>query len=165
MARVHEEIARLAEASAHDLRIEWRRHYRAEPLVRLSRDLLLRGVAYKLQEREHGGLSQMAKRTLRHLATKMENGDGDCVASTRPLAPGARLVRDWRGRSHTVTVLEDGFEYEGERYRSLSRIAKLITGVHWSGPRFFGLAGAQTRKPESIAVAAVVGMEASDGEG
>jgi hypothetical protein len=64
-----------------------------------------------------------------------------------------------------VTVLEDGFEYEGERYRSLSRIAKLITGVHWSGPRFFGLAGAQTRKPESIAVAAVVGMEASDGEG
>jgi hypothetical protein len=162
VARVDEEIARLAEASAHDLRIEWRRYYRAEPPVRLSRDLLLRGVAYKLQEREHGGLSQMAKRTLRHLATKMENGDGDCVASPRPLAPGARMVRDWRGRSHTVTVLEDGFEYEGERYRSLSRIAKVITGVLWSGPRFFGLTKDRTTVPAPVGA---IGIGGGDGQG
>jgi hypothetical protein len=55
------------------------------------------------------------------------------------LKTGTRLVRQWRGHSHTVLVREDGFEYEGQRYRSLSMIAERITGAHWSGPRFFGL--------------------------
>ena len=55
------------------------------------------------------------------------------------LKPGARLVREWRGRTHTVTVTEDGFEYAGTSYPSLTKIAKKITGAHWSGPRFFGL--------------------------
>ena len=57
------------------------------------------------------------------------------------LKPGARLVREWRGQSHTVIVLEDGFEWQGKRWRSLSAIAREITGAHWSGPRFFGLNG------------------------
>jgi hypothetical protein len=55
------------------------------------------------------------------------------------LKTGARLVRQWRGRTHSVLVLEDGFEYEGQRYRSLTMIADRITGAHWSGPRFFGV--------------------------
>ena len=56
------------------------------------------------------------------------------------MKPGTKLVREWHGHAHTVNVLEDGFEYRGERYPSLTRIARRITGVHWSGPRFFGLA-------------------------
>lgn len=59
----------------------------------------------------------------------------------RKLTPGTRLVRDWHGAGHTVTVLDDGFEYGGKRWKSLTAIAKAITGAHWNGPRFFGLAG------------------------
>jgi len=55
------------------------------------------------------------------------------------LKAGARLIREWRGRTHTVTVMEDGFEYAGTNYLSLTKIARKITGAHWSGPRFFGL--------------------------
>ena len=61
---------------------------------------------------------------------------------------GARLVREWRGRTHTVTVTEEGFQYDGRHYPSLTQIARAITGAHWSGPRFFGL-----KKPEREALA------------
>ena len=63
------------------------------------------------------------------------------VAVPRKLTPGTRLVRDWHGTGHTVTVLEKGFAYEGREWRSLSAIAKAITGAHWNGPKFFGLPG------------------------
>ena len=63
------------------------------------------------------------------------------------LKPGVRLVREWRGRTHTVTVTEDGFEYAGTRYPSLTKIAKKITGAHWSGPRFFGLPTSGAERP------------------
>jgi hypothetical protein len=164
MADLRDEIARLTEASAHELRIEWRRHYRSEPPVRLSRDLLLRGVAYKLQEHAEGGLSQMAKRTLRRWAARLDEDGPPPVAPATALTPGARLVRAWRGRSYAVTVLEDGFEYDGERCRSLSQIAKLITGVHWSGPRFFGLTK-DREKIASVAATDAVSREIDDGEG
>src|SRR5580700_8003659 len=66
---------------------------------------------------------------------------------TLSLKPGAGLVREWRGRTHTVTVTEDGFEYAGTSYPSLTKIAKKITGAHWSGPRFFGLPVASVLRP------------------
>jgi Protein of unknown function (DUF2924) len=65
------------------------------------------------------------------------------------LKPGARLVREWHGRTHTVTVTEDGFEYAGMSYPSLTKVAKKITGVHWSGPRFFGLTPAGAPRPSN----------------
>ena len=65
------------------------------------------------------------------------------------LKPGARLVREWGGRTHTVTVTEDGFEYAGTSYPSLTKIAKKITGAHWSGPRFFGLLAAGAERPSN----------------
>ena len=164
MADPRDEISRLTEASTHELRIAWRRHYRADPPLRLSRDLLLRGVAYKLQERAEGGLSQMAKRTLRRWAERLAEAGEKSVTPATALTPGARLVREWRGRSHAVTVLEDGFEYDGERYRSLSQIAKRITGVHWSGPRFFGLTK-DREKIASVAATDAVSREALHGEG
>lgn len=140
----HNELARLASLSTHDLRIEWLRHFPGEPPRGLSRDLLLRAITCKVQERGLGGLSQAAKRTLRQVAEQMtkEGARGDLnLAPT--FSPGVRLVRDWHGRAHGVLVLEDGFEYQGERYRSLAQIASRITGAHWSGPRFFGLAWAK----------------------
>ena len=123
------------------LRAEWRRLFRAHPPKRVSRDLLMLGVAWKIQEQAHGGLGAATKRRLADLAKTMEkNGDvtRDRVTCFKP---GARLVREWHGEAHTVIVLEDGFQWKGTRWRSLSVIARKITGVHWSGPRFFGLNG------------------------
>jgi len=123
------------------LRTEWRRLYRAHPPKRVARDLLVLGVAWKIQEQAYGGLGVATKRRLADLATAMEQ-DGDLARSrVARFKPGAKLIREWRGETHTVIVLEDGFEWQGKRWRSLSVIAREITGAHWSGPRFFGLTG------------------------
>lgn len=139
------ELARLA-----DLTIFWRRLHRAQPPMRLSRDLLLRGITYKLQERPLGGLS---KATLRKLESICDKSTPDKPpAAPVSLKPGTRLVREWRGVTHSVLVHSDGFEWNGERYGSLTLIAEQITGAHWSGPRFFGLRrlpGASSKSAEN----------------
>lgn len=122
-----------------DLQAEWKRLYRIDPPTRMSRELLMLGVGWKIQERIKGGLRKATKRRLADLAKALEN-DGD-VSHSRvvQLRPGTRLVREWGGQSHTVIVREDGFEWKGQLWRSLSAIAREITGARWSGPRFFGL--------------------------
>ncbi len=120
---------------------EWRRLYRAPAPKRVARDLLMLGVAWKVQEQAHGGLGAATKRRLADLAKTMER-DGDVTRNrVAHLKPGAKLIREWRGEIHTVIVIEEGFEWNGRHWRSLSVIAREITGVHWSGPRFFGLNG------------------------
>jgi Protein of unknown function (DUF2924) len=99
---------------------------------------MIRGLANQLQERADGGSSRALQRRLQLLTGEFEKGP----RSFRPgivLKSGATLVRQWRGHTHTVLVSEDGFEYAGHRYRSLTVIAEKITGAHWSGPRFFGV--------------------------
>jgi Protein of unknown function (DUF2924) len=121
------------------LRAAWRRLYRAHPPKRVARDLLLLAVAWKIQEQVHGGLGATTKRRLADLAATLER-DGDVTRNrVARLRPGAKLVREWRGETHTVIVREDGFEWKGRHWRSLSAVAREITGGHWSGPRFFGL--------------------------
>jgi Protein of unknown function (DUF2924) len=139
MGDLDSEIAALPALSALELRVAWRALRCGEPTAGSSRDLLLREIAYKLQERAHGGLAPAIKRRLRALT----NGAG-ALAPALLLKPGTHLLREWQGRTHTVIVLDDGFEYEGERHRSLTQIARRITGAHWSGPRFFGLRKSQT---------------------
>jgi hypothetical protein len=121
-----------------ELRREWRRLYNHDS-PRISRDLLILGIAYRQQEIEHGGLGKATLRKLQTLAKTLRTTGRIGPTSSLTLKPGARLVREWRGRTHTVTVFEDGFEYGGVSYPSLTKIAKKITGAHWSGPRFFGL--------------------------
>jgi hypothetical protein len=106
----------------------------------LSRDLLERAIGYRRQELEHGGLGKATRRKLETIAKAIRSTGRVSATPALSLKPGARLVREWQGRTHTVTVVEDGFEYGGEIYPSLTSIAKKITGAHWSGPRFFGLA-------------------------
>jgi hypothetical protein len=108
------------------------------PPLGLSRDLMIRGLADKLQQRAHGGPSRALQRRLQILAGEFEKGTRSFDLGN-VLKTGATLVRQWRGHIHTVLVREDGFEYEGRRYRSLTMIAEQITGAHWSGPRFFGV--------------------------
>ena len=131
-----DEIAGLLDRSTPDLRLAWREFHRAGPPLGLSRDLLIRAVAYELQQRAHGGLSLALRRRLQSLAGASEKG---AVDPGIVLKTGTTLVRQWRGHTHTVLVHRDGFEHEGQRYRSLTAIAEQITEAHWSGPRFFGL--------------------------
>jgi hypothetical protein len=127
-----------AGASLDELRREWRRLYHHDP-PRISRDLLVLGIAYRLQEIKHGGLGKATLRKLRTLAKTLRTNGRIGPTPSLSLKPGSRLVREWRGRAHTVTVTEDGFEYAGANYPSLTKIAREITGAHWSGPRFFAL--------------------------
>jgi hypothetical protein len=127
-----------ASASLDELRREWRRLYHRDP-PKISRDLLVLGIAYRLQEIKHGGLGKATVRKLQTLAKTLRATGRVGPTPSLSLKPGARLVREWRGRTHTVTVTEDGFEYAGTNYPSLTKIAREITGAHWSGPHFFAL--------------------------
>jgi hypothetical protein len=136
---VEAEIPDLRDRSTQELRLAWRKWHRTEPPPGLSRDLLIRALAYDLQERAHGGPSSRSlRRRLQTLARATEKG-ALSDASGGLLKTGTTLVHQWRGHTHTVLVHNDGFEHEGRRYRSLTVIAERITGAHWSGPRFFGL--------------------------
>src|SRR5262249_38694447 len=128
-------IAGLLDRSTPELRLAWRQLHRAGPPLGLSRDLLIRALAYDLQERAHGGPRAAMRRRMRILAAGLDKGANTGVVRKT----GTTLWGAWRGRAHRVLVQKDGFEYEGQRYRSLTVIAERITGAHWSGPRFFGL--------------------------
>ena len=134
------EIARLEGLTTETLREEWRRLNQTPPPKRLSRELLMRGITYTLQESAFGGL---AKRTLRKLEAPSEHSEPTMNRRSRQprraFKAGTRLVREWQGQTYTVVILEKGVEWRGQQYRSLSVVAREITGAHWSGPRFFGL--------------------------
>jgi Protein of unknown function (DUF2924) len=147
-------IALLNELKAHQLRDEWRRLHRGQP-PRPSRDLLIRTIAYRMQELACGGLSKATQRKLAVLSKELKLKGSVVVTPDLSLRPGARLVREWRGRTYTVIVTENGFEYTGEIFPSLTKkIAHVITGAHWCGPRFFGLIRKRTSNDQSQSDAA-----------
>ena len=138
LSDVEAEIAGLFDRSIQELRLAWRKLHRTEPPFGISRDLLIRALAHQLQEQSYGGTGRALRLRLQSLTGERER-HGAFFDPAVVLKTGTTLVRQWRGHTHAVFVRENGFEYEGERYRSLSVIAKRITGAHWSGPRFFGL--------------------------
>ncbi|MDP9421362.1 MAG: DUF2924 domain-containing protein [Pseudomonadota bacterium] len=127
--RITEEVRALEALDLHGLRDEWRRRYGEPPKMR-SRELLARLLAWRIQADAFGGLDATTIRLLK----------SDMLPSPKPLlAPGTRLARDWQGRRHEVDVLDKGFRYNGADFRSLSEVARTITGTRWNGLRFFGL--------------------------
>jgi hypothetical protein len=132
-------LVRLSEVTIFELRGEWRRLHRTPPPTRLSRDLLIRGITYKLQERAYGGLSTAIARKLERAAADPPGRGAAKPMQPISLRPGTRLVREWHGVTHTALIHADGIEWRGQRYHSLSVVARKITGARWSGPRFFGL--------------------------
>jgi hypothetical protein len=138
VTEVNRQIAELLDRSTQELRIAWLQLHRTGPPQGLSRDLLIRALAHQLQERAAGGASRALRRRLQTLAAELEKSSASFDPGIAPRT-GTTLVRQWRGHAHTVLVRGDGFEYEGQHYRSLTVIAERITGAHWSGPRFFGL--------------------------
>jgi Protein of unknown function (DUF2924) len=105
-----------------------------------SRELLVNAIAWHLQARQHGGLTPAVQRKLERLAAAIDRGvPVRALTASERLRPGMSLERAWRGETHSVTVLAGGFAYRGQRYLSLSQIARRITGTRWNGPAFFGL--------------------------
>jgi len=146
---VLKQLADLDRLDVAALRKRWRALCGTEPPATCKRKHLVRRLAYRVQELAFGGLADETKARLRQVADENPLGGlrrrrGRRVRHSSVPVAGTQLIREWRGRRCEVTVLRDGFEFEGRRYRSLSAIAKTITGAHHSGPRFFGLQ--QTRK-------------------
>jgi len=132
-------ITALQQMTSAALKIEWETLYHSQPPPSIHRVLLMQAISFKYQEGLFGGLSPVMKRKLKGLATQLENNNLQPFDPGINLKSGARLIREWHGKSYSVTVLEEGFDFNGQTYSSLSKIAKKITGTTWSGPRFFGI--------------------------
>ncbi len=138
------EIAALPKMNLAQLQAKWRRGLKQAPPSHIRKQLLVPLLAYKLQEQAYGGLKPEIRRRLRELANSFNRNPKTAakrLADPIHIKSGTRLIRQWEGKTHQVTVGESGFEYNGESYKSLSAIARLITGTRWSGPLFFGLTG------------------------
>jgi hypothetical protein len=138
-ALLEQDIEALADLSRPGLVERWRCHYRGDPPKGISSRLLIRAAAYAMQERRYGGLKPATKRRLRKIADGTREGRCRGRKAMPRLQPGTRLIREWQGVTHVVEAVERGFVWNGEWHRSLSAIARAITGARWSGPRFFGL--------------------------
>lgn len=135
-------LAALKAMSAPDLKAQWRELFDAEPPL-YNRRFLESRLAYRIQELAYGGLKPETVRRLERLGEELDGGKRDTRrirADIRPIA-GTRLIREWQGVEHAVTVTADGFEWQGRPYKSLSAIARAITGTRWNGWVFFGLKG------------------------
>ena len=146
------EIKDLDRLSRAELRVLWEREFGGKAPPSLGRDILALGIAYARQERRYGGIAKpVAKELDRLLARVLRAGTTDTPQPpTTPLPrSGTILVREWRGTTHHVTVVEDSFLWNGKAYRSLSSIARIITGTNWNGPRFFGMREVKNKTSEN----------------
>lgn len=154
--KIEQEVAALCDLSRDELVERWEVAHGCSPPKGVKRGLLERSAAWHLQAKRFGGWSRFTKQVLRASNTTREavplRRQAASVGAAReeaagkhafvpktPPAAGTRLMREWNGRMHLVDVTDKGFVFDGKAYRSLTAIAKRITGVHWSGPRFFGL--------------------------
>jgi len=130
----------LCELPRAELRERWQALYGSPPPAQISRKLLLRAIAYRMQEEIYGGLSAKTRRQLARVAQDLAAGRSPKAPATK-IKPGTRLLREWQGVVHEVIVLENSVQYRDKDWPSLSAVAREITGARWSGPRFFGLKG------------------------
>lgn len=135
------ELAILPSLTREELLVRWHQYYDPDPPFKISRELLVMSIAYRMQELVYGGLDPAKRRYLLSVAADLKAGKR--ITDYPLFKPGTRLLREWKGATHEVTILEQGVLYKGRRYRSLSEVAKLITGAHWSGPLFFGMKAAR----------------------
>ena len=138
---VEKRIAALATLSKSALCDLWKQFFHFDPSSDLRRDLMIPILAYRIQEQAFGALGARTRERLRQLSLAFEKGT-DSVTGAPRIRPGTRLVRQWGDQVHLVNVQVNGYEYQGTRYRSLSEIARRITGTRWSGPLFFGIKNA-----------------------
>ena len=137
---IQKKIAELEALDTAGLRMLWAKVFGRAAPTSMRRDLLLRALAYHVQEQELGGLKPVLRRRLARAAQDLGLGQAPTASPPRVKA-GTRLLREWQGIVHEVIVLEDGVRYRDRTWRSLSAVAREITGARWSGPLFFGLKG------------------------
>ncbi len=137
-------LAALKRMSVRELKAEWEALF-AAPAPNNSRGYLEMRLAWRIQELALGGLSRETRKILDLLADEIDGNSGRKAIIADPRNPviGTRLVREWDGVEHTVTVMRDGFEWQGRRFKSLSAAARAISGSNWNGYRFFGLGDAR----------------------
>lgn len=135
---VSTQIAGLAGLNKQQLSSLWREEFGKEIPPHLRKPLIVSVLCYRIQEKEFGGLSHAARKRLREIAASLAHSKRARVRADPAIEVGSRLVRSWHGEVHEVNVTEAGFEYRGKSYRTLSKIAREITGTQWSGPLFFG---------------------------
>jgi hypothetical protein len=136
---VEQEVAVLGGLPVDALRERWAQLFGGPPPKSLRREFLIKACAYQIQVKAFGGLSVATRRRLKAIAEGARTGEAVPISGSLRIKPGTRLVRAWGGKVHTVTAVPKGFEYQGQRYRSLSAIAKAITGTSWNGRVFFGV--------------------------
>lgn len=137
------ELKELGGLGTDELRQRWAEFFGMAPSPRISRELLIRAVAHRMQEEAHGGLGKACRRQLARLAETLREGGSIPMSQTQSFKPGTKLIREWKGKVHEVVIAGGSYIWAGQHYRSLSQIARAITGTRWSGPRFFGLEAGQ----------------------
>lgn len=143
------EIAQLRDLGLQDLQTRWRSLTGRRAPPHLSKSLLLRLLAYRLQADTHGDLDPGTLRFLDRIVSgpEIQSGKNLPQPDNDRVRPGAVLVREWEGTSHRVMALADGYGWNGQTYRSLSEVARAITGTRWNGARFFGLRDQDRDRP------------------
>lgn len=134
---LEDRINQLGELSRAELVELWIKQFKCNPPKGVKRGLLERAAGHQLQSKRSGKLKPATQRALIAIASDQDQATNALPSPT--FESGARLVREWHGKSHQVNVTDDGFEWNGQKYSSLSAIARAITGTKWSGPRFFGV--------------------------
>jgi hypothetical protein len=130
-----------------ELRVLWQELFGKPGHPKLRREMMIPILAYRIQEMAYGGLKPSTRKRLEKLARELDRDPNAKLPAPQQIKSGTKLLRQWRGETHNVIVVDDGFDYRNKRYRSLSEIARQITGTRWSGPSFFGLK--QPRKARS----------------
>jgi len=135
--QLKKELRQLKDWDRFDLRSRWVELYRWEPPPRASRQFMAAAIAYKMQEQVLGGLKRNSQAFLDKVANnKIKEGNRSPI---RVIKSGTKLIREWHGRIYEVIIADEGVVYNGRMYQSLTQVARMITGVKWSGPRFFGI--------------------------
>jgi hypothetical protein len=153
MARQSRTFKQLVDLDLDGLKSSWSKAFGTSLPTGAKRDVLIRLLTYGMQERAHGSASRAMLKSLHGLAATFDSHMPQSEDGVSELRLGSRLLRSWNGSAHEVIVIDRGFAYRGKQYRSLSEIAELITGAHWSGPRFFGLKNVRPSKANARASA------------
>lgn len=135
---IESEIEKLRSLSIADLKDRWRAHFKHPAPKYFRREFLVRAIAYQLQVEAFGGLSRETKKKLQQIASALRDGNDPTFTASR-IRPGTKLIRSWKGETHIVSALAEGFEWKRKRYDSLSEVARAITGTRWNGLLFFGV--------------------------
>ena len=142
MPSAGDKIQQLETLEREELVGKWIKAYGTPPFKGARHKTLIRGLAYHIQSRQYGGLPvKTSKRVIRIAKSGIIAGTGPAISKKPKTKLGSQLIREWNGKTYTVHVTDNGYVMSGVTYGSLSSAAKAITGAHWSGPRFFGVAG------------------------